>query len=337
MKIQRSKMDISMMTSIILMAGIFVVFLILTNGNLVSRFSLTNIIDSSIIYIIAGLGCLFVVSMGSADLSLGANLGISCIIGTACATIWGADWAAIPVTLAMSIGIGLINGLLVGRLKVPSFMVTIAWLLGIRGMIIYTQTEVFDELFPTMYYNTVGPLLLLKEDYIKYPIFVALIVVFYILLTHTKFGHYCRAIGENELVARNVGVPIKNVKLMAFAVSGLMAGVAGLFYLARNGGTNNTIGQNLEVDVLACIFAGCVLVTGGYSTKIPKLLLGCFTFAILKNGLGLMGYSSVFAKEFSQGLVIILIMFAVVKMKDWESKRSVKITKEDETALLDNA
>jgi ribose transport system permease protein len=166
---------------------------------------------------------------------------------------------------------------------------------------------------------------------------VALIVVIYLVLTHTKFGHYCRSIGENELVARNVGVPIKNVKLWAFGLSGLMAGVAGLFYLARNGGTNNTIGQNLEVDVIACIFAGCILVTGGYSTKLPKLLLGCFTFAILKNGLGLMGYNTAFAKELSQGLVIILIMFAVIKMKDWESKRAVRITKEDEIALVDKA
>jgi ribose transport system permease protein len=207
-------------------------------------------------------------------------------------------------------------------MKVPSFMVTIAWLIGIRGMIIYTQTEVFDDLFPTMYYQTVGPLLALKIPGVKYGVFVALIVIFYLLLTHTKFGGYCRAIGENELVARNIGVPVIKIKIYAFAVSGLMAGVAALFYLAKNGGTNNTIGQNLEVDVLACIFAGCILVTGGFTTKLPKLLLGCFTFAILKNGLGLCGYNNVFAKEFSQGLVMILIMFAIIRMQDLQNKRA---------------
>jgi ribose transport system permease protein len=326
----RSKLDISMLTSIILLVAIFIVFLVLTDGNELSRFSLANIIDSSIIYIIAGLGCLFVVSMGSCDLSLGVNLGISAVVGTGLATIAGTAWLAIPITLLTALGIGLLNGFLVGTMKVPSFMVTIAWLIGIRGMIIYMQTEVFDELFPTMYYQTAGPLLLLKNGFVKYTLFVALIVVFYIFLTHTKFGGYCRAIGENELVARNIGMPVPRIKLLAFGVSGLMAGVAALFYLAKNGGTNNTIGQNLEVDVLACVFAGCILVTGGFSTKLPKLLLGCFTFAILKNGLGLCGFNTVFAKELSQGLVMILIMFAVIKMKDWEGKRAIAITKEDE-------
>jgi ribose transport system permease protein len=322
------KSDISLLTSVVLLVAIFLFFLVKTEGKELTIFSIQNIVDQSIIYIVAGLGCLFVVAQGSCDLSIGVNLGISTVIAAGVAAATGIHWLVIPLTLVVAMGVGLLNGFLVGTMKVPSFMVTIAWLIGLRGRIIYIQTEMLSD-----YYFTQGPLLILKNNVVKYGMFVVLIVVFYLFLTHTKFGGYCRAIGENELVAKNVGIPIRKTKLLAFGVSGLMAGVAGLFYLAKNGGTNNTMGQNLEVDVLVCIFAGCILVTGGYGTKLPKLLLGCFTFAILKNGMVMSGWSSVFAKEVSQGIILILIMFVVIRMKAWEGKRAVKLTTEEEMLL----
>jgi ribose transport system permease protein len=318
------RIDISLLTSVVLLIAIFVFFLIRTDGKELTVFSIQNIVDQSIIYIVAGLGCLFVVAQGSCDLSIGVNLGISTVIAAGIAATTDVHWIVIPITLAVALGVGLLNGFLVGRMKVPSFMVTIAWLIGLRGLIIYIQTEILTD-----YYFTQGPLLVLKNNTVKYAVFVALIAVFYLFLTHTKIGSYCRAIGENELVSKNVGVPVPRIKLFAFGISGLMAGVGGLFYLAKNGGTNNTMGQNLEVDVLVCIFAGCILVTGGYGTKLPKLLLGCFTFAILKNGMVMSGWSSIFAKEVSQGVILILIMFLVIRMKEWESKRAVKLTTEE--------
>jgi ribose transport system permease protein len=334
---QKNRMDASMMASVLLLIAVVVFFLVATKGTALTPFSLQNIIDSSIIYVVAGLGLLFVAAQGSADLSVGVNLGISTVLSTGFVMVLGGhDWISIPVTLVLSTALGVLNGWLVGTMKVPSFMVTVAWLLGLRGLIIFLQTVAFGEFD---YYISAGALLVLQKNGVKYTVFIVLIIAVFLLLQHTKFGTYCRAIGENELVARNIGIPVKLVKLLAFAMSGLMAGIAGLFYLARNGGTNNTIGQNLEIEVLVCLFAGCILVTGGFGTNISKLLLGCFTFAILTNGLGLLNLSAAFPdippqfwKSFPRGLMLILIMFAVIKMKEWEGKRSVESSKEVEAA-----
>ncbi|MDR3364701.1 MAG: ABC transporter permease [Clostridiales Family XIII bacterium] len=345
----RGKTDISTTTSVILLIAVFLFFLATTGGKELNAISLQNILDASVIYIIAGLGLLFVAAQGSADLSIGVNLGLSTVIATAIALKVHGDWVAIPLTIVFAACLGLLNGWLIGTMKVPSFMVTIAWLLGLRGFIVYFQTDIMPKFLPDMtaaYYQTAGPLLALKNNAVKYPIFIALIVVFYLLLQHTKFGSYCRAIGENELVAKNIGVPVRKIKLLAFMVSGLMAGIAGLFYLTRNGGTNNTVGQNLEVEVLVCIFAGCILVTGGYGTNVPKLLIGCFTFSILSNGIGLMSATltktfplipPAFWKSVPRGIMLILIMYAVIRMREWEGKRSVKLTEEDEARTLNAA
>ena len=307
------------LTSLLLLVAIFVFFAFTSGGRLLSVFNLRSVIDQTLVYIIAGLGCLFVVAQGGVDLSLGTTVAITTVGSTAVVMTYGApEWVIFPIMIVIGLAQGLLNGFLVAKMKVPSFMVTLAFLLGMRGLMLYIQT--FQDMF---YFN--GPIIrsLVRDD-IKYPILIFLVILFYIILSYSKFGNNCKAIGENEAVAINVGLPVDRLKIGAFTLSALMATVAGFFALARSGGTNNVMGQNLELDVLIGIFVGGVLVSGGYGTKVSKLLIGCITVAVIKIGMFSSGWGDTNVIQATQGIILMIILFVVIRLKARESKRTIK-------------
>jgi ribose transport system permease protein len=308
------KIDVNVAAIILLFIIILAFFIIMTGGNMVKWFNVKTIIDQTLIFIVAGLGVIFVVAQGSADLSIGTTLGISAVGGAAVAVALGSEWLIFPVAIIIGLLQGFINGFLVAKMKVPSFMATLAFLIGMRGFILYVQSETFG------FYHVSGPLLALKNDAIKYSIVVILVIVFYFVLTHTKFGEYCKAIGENENVAISVGIPVTRVKILAFMLSSVMASCAGFFMMAKVGGTNNTMGFNLEIDVMMGIFLGGVLVSGGYGTKISKLIIGAFILAIIKNGMIVMGSSTTVSTEATEGILLILILLTTLQIKKREGR-----------------
>jgi ribose transport system permease protein len=142
----------------------------------------------------------------------------------------------------------------------------------------------------------------------------------------TKTGRYSRAIGENETAAKFVGVPVDKIKIIAFALSGLMAGVAAVFSLATVGSTSQQMGVFLEIRVVMAIFLGGVLVTGGSSAKFYKILLGSFSIQIIINGLALINKSDSHISQSVQGVLLLLILLASViagKRKN-RTERSVR-------------
>jgi ribose transport system permease protein len=317
MKKRTVKLDIGELTSVALLVAVLIVFIVLSKGNLFSLFNMRSILDQAMIYIIGGLGTIFVVAQGGADLSLGATLAVSTVVGCMAAVATGNELMVFPVAIAIGLAQGFLNGFLVSKLKIPSFMATLAFLIGMRGFMLFLQ-----QTFTDGFYAVAGPLKALKADAVKFPLLIALVVVFYFILSNTRFGNYCKAIGENEAVAVNVGIPVAKMKIAAFMLSGFMAAIAGFFQLAKYGGTNNAMGLNLEMNVLVGIFVGGVLVTGGYGTKITKLLIGCFTVSVIQVGMTVTGHGETYIVQITEGLVLIAILFVVVRLKDWEGKRS---------------
>jgi ribose transport system permease protein len=304
----RRKLDYSVVASFLLLVVILLFFVVTTQGKMVSVFNIKAIIDQTLIVIIAGLGVIFVAAQGGADLSVGTTVGITTVGGAAAATAFGSEWVILPIAFAIALLQGFINGFIVAKLRVPSFMVTLAMLIGVRGLVNFIQSKQEG-----LYYlqNVIGAL---RNPTLKYAILVVLVVIFHYVLTYTKFGEYCKAIGENEAVAYSVGIPVRRFKIYAFMLSSVMAAIAGFYTMAKVGGTNQTMGINLEIDVVMGIFLGGVLVTGGYGAKIPKLLCGSFTLSIIKNGMMLIGRTSIFATEATRGVMLMLILFLTMQI-----------------------
>ena len=300
---------------------IFSFFAITSKGSVLSAFNLSILLDQSVMTIIVGCGALFVVAQGSIDLSVGVNLAFTSVVATWAANAAG-DWLLIPVALIVGTLVGAFTGTVVSRFKVPSFMVTIAMLIGMRGIVNYIQSFISTQAIPES-------MMILSEPYVKYPAFLLIIIVLAYVFEFTKVGKYCKAIGENETTARFVGVPVTFMKIVAFAICGLTVGLGSLFSLSSNGGTSQQIGLFFEMKVAMAIFFGGVLVTGGTSAKLYKVLLGSFSITIIVNGLNHIGLSQTQYSQSIQGILLLLIL-GVTILASKKSRKSAQLPDEAE-------
>ena len=302
---------------------ILIFFSIASKGKMLSAYNLSLLVEQSMITIIIGCGVLFVVAQGSIDLSVGVNLALACAVATwiANATV---GWLLIPVAIVVAVIIGLFNGIVVSKFKVPSFMLSIAMLIGVRGVVNYIQTAIGTQYIPES-------MEVLSEPFIIYPAFILIVAAMIYVFEFTKIGKYSKAIGENETTARFVGIPVPLIKTIAFCLSGLMVGFGSLFSLASNGGTSMQMGVFLEMKVAMAIFLGGVLVTGGTSAKIYKVLLGSFSITIIVNGLALIGMSETQYSQTIEGILLLLILFVTIVASKKGNKLEIKLPGKKDT------
>ena len=272
------------------------VFTMLTARNL------STLLDQTMQTILVACGTLFVVAQGSTDLSVGVNLALSGVIGMYVAHATGIGWLMIPVTLVVGLILGIFNGIIVSKFKVSSFMLTLAMLIGVRGLVNYLQIFTDVQRLPES-------MSFLSNSTVKVIMFVIIVVIMAYVFEFTKAGRYSRAIGENETTAKFVGVPVDKMKIIAFALSGLMAAVAAVFNLGTVGATTNQMGSFLEIRVVMAIYLGGVMVSGGSSAKFYKILLGSFSIQLIVNGLALMGKSDAHYSQSVQGILLLVILF----------------------------
>ena len=283
--------------------------------------NLTTIVEQTIITLVVASGTMFVVAQGSTDLSVGVNLALAGVVGSYISHAVNIPWLIFPITLVVGLALGVFNGLIVSKFKVSSFMLTLAMLIGVRGLVNYLQTFTdVQALHPSLGF--------LQNNAVKIPLFLAILAVMWYVFEYTKVGRYSRAIGENETTARFVGIPVDKMKVAAFALSGLMAAVGAIFYIATVGSTSNQMGSFLEIRVVMAIYLGGVLVTGGSSAKFYKLLLGSFSIQIIVTGLALMGKSDAHYSQSVQGILLLLILFLSAVAANKKKKAAKETTVE---------
>lgn len=289
--------------------------------------NLSTLLEQTMQTILVACGTLFVVSQGSTDLSVGVNLALSGVIGTWAAYATGIDWLMIPVTLVVGLIVGIFNGVIVSKCKVSSFTLTLAMLIGVRGLVNFIQLRTDVQRLP-------DGLAFLSSSTVKVILFLIIVVIMAYLFEFTKTGRYSRAIGENETTAKFVGVPVDRIKITAFALSGLMAAVAAVFNMATVGSTSQQMGTFLEIRVVMAIYLGGVMVSGGSSAKFYKILLGSFSIQIIVNGLALMGKSDAHYSQSVQGILLLVILFlsAMAGRRRGRVKPSVEETAKERAA-----
>ena len=299
------KIRMSELVPFIAFAVLLAFFSIGTKGKMLSSYSLKMLVEQSILTIISGCGVLFVVAQGSIDLTVGVNVALAGVVGMHVAQSTGVGWLMVPVALVIGGLMGLLNGVIVSKCHVPSFTLSIAMLIGVRGIVNYIQTIIGVEYIPPS-------MLFITSSGFRIAAFAVIAIVMAYLFEFTKLGRYSRAIGENETTARYVGVPVDKMKILVFALSGLMAGFGALFSMATVGGTTQTMGVFLEMKVAMSIFFGGVLVTGGSSAKFYKIILGALSITIIVYGLSLMGMSDSHISQSVEGGLLLLILFITI-------------------------
>ncbi|MGX2950399.1 ABC transporter permease [Ursidibacter sp. B-7004-1] len=265
-----------------------------------------------------GIGATCVILTGGIDLSTGSVVALS---GVAVAMIVN---AGVPVPIGMVLGIlvggicGLINGILVTRMKLPPFIATLGMMMVARGLALYVTNaapvsgmpESFAALGNGALFKIVeeGPNGLPKVVFagIPYPVIIMIFitVLFTFALTKLKVGRYIYAIGSNEEAARLSGIKTNVIKIYAYVASGLLSGLTGVILASRLVTAQPNGGVSYELDAIASAVVGGTSLMGGVGT-IPGTLIGSFIIGVLRNGLNMNGVSS-FVQMIVIGLVIIV-------------------------------
>ncbi len=225
---------------------------------------------------LVAIGMTFVVATGGVDLSVGAVMAVASVVFATTLPHGAPTAAALAMLAALAFGGG--NGLLVGRLGVPPIIVTLAGLVMGRGI-----AQVIVEGSPLVAFSHPAFERLGKGAWgpVPAPVLVtaALFVAARFLLHRTLFGRWLLATGGNERAARLAGVPVGGVKAAVYAISGLLAGLAGLVETARLAATDaGKIGQGVELDAIVAVVVGGTPLHGGRAslggTVAGALLMG---------------------------------------------------------------
>jgi ribose transport system permease protein len=300
---------------VIVVLFIIVFFTVETDAFMTLR-NLRAISGQASALLLACLGATFVVLMGSIDLSVGAIVLLVGAVTVNAVNALGLGVEALLVGILIGALFGTVNGVIFAYGKIPSFVVTLgtlsiftgaAWEL-LQGRAIRYDSSAFENL-------AIGQLIPFVQNIGLFAIGAWLLMVF--VCFKTRFGRYMFIIGGGEAVARTTGIPVRRYKIMAFALSGMMAGLAGALAVARLGSAGPTLGQDLLLNSLAAIVVGGTSLSGGVG-GVHRTLIGVLIIALLDNGLNLMGVN-----QYSQMMVKGAVVIAAVLVGQDRSKSVV--------------
>lgn len=297
--------------SIIVLSAFFAIM----NPKFLTLSNLSNIARQSSVIAIAALGQTIVLISGGFDLSQGSVIGLVSCIGAAGIIAYGI-WGGTLITLAVVAVIGLLMGFLVAKFRIPAFIVTLGMLTLLRG-----ATLIYTNGMPVAGLTNKAFLYLGSGDFLKLPvpflIAVAIYILGYIFLTYTRAGRDIYAVGGNEDAALISGVSVDRRKILAFIISAVCAGIAGLILTSRIAVGQPTLGEGYELKSITAAIIGGTSLYGGAGT-VSGTALGVILVAVIGNGLNLLKVSS-FVQLVINGAIIII----AVGIDVWQ-KRSKK-------------
>lgn len=269
----------------------------LTLGNLL------NIVRQTTTITLMALAMTFVISTGEIDLSVGSITALSALTGALALQAGFGILGGFAAGVGTGVIVGLINGLLVTKVAIPSFLVTLGTMGAVKGTAMWvTKTApvpIVDTKFNFVFGSgDIGPIPVLLLWTILFT------VVAHVLLRKTSFGRQTLATGGNENAARFSGVKTMRVKLLVFLGTGFMAGLAGLLYAGRMNAGRFSFGEGDELSVIAAVILGGTSLFGGVGTVIGTVV-GSLMIGTINNGLIIMGLD-VSQQMIIKGLIIIL-------------------------------
>jgi len=266
----------------------------------------------SVVGLIA-LGVTGVIVSAGIDLSSGSVVGLSAVVAASLSQL--PDYAAayykglnlpvfVAVLAACAVGglVGLLNGGLVAKTRIPPFIATLGTLTTIRGLAyLYTGGRPVSDL--TDDYNFIG-----QGDFLGIPVPILILVIMaiitHVLYSQTKFGKYIYAIGGNEQAARVSGINVSKYKMLMYVYAGLLSGLAGLVVSARIGSGQSGQGVGYELDAIAAaVIGGASLSAGGIGT-VAGTIVGALIIGVLNNILDLTNVSA-YWQQIVKGCIIV--------------------------------
>ncbi|MBT8419086.1 MAG: ABC transporter permease [Silicimonas sp.] len=305
---------------------LFAVFLVLFVLNaLASPFFLTvqnqvNLFQLSIEKVIVASIMTLIIINGEIDLSVASIMGLA-----ACAFGWLFQ-AGMPaggaIVLVLLVGVicGAWNAFWVAWVGIPSLVVTLAMLIGYRGMARVLVEDRGIGGFPE-WFDAIGQTAILGPLPLSIVLFLVLMATFWVVLQRTKFGREVYFIGSNRDVAEYSGVNVRRTKAILFTLSGLISALAGLLYAARVGAVRGDVALGFELDIITIVLLGGVSIFGGRGT-IVGTFLSVLIVLNLRNGMALANITG----HIQTGVLGLLLIVSVMvpNVQDWVGKAQAR-------------
>jgi len=333
----------------------------LMNSNFLSERNVPNLLRQIAPFLLVGIGQSYVLITGNIDLSIGSVLGMSCMTSATLMTMGVNPLLACLITIVACFAVGVLNGILVARCKIPPFIATLGTMTICRGIAqlvnnnqntdsIGPGAQVFRDMF---YYsknlNFGGKFLGIfpTEALIKVPresfwsflnyfnifntvlIVLALWIVFNYLLSKTRSGRYIYAVGSNIEAAKLSGVNVPLTVMKSYTVSAFCAGITGLIQCAQGGLGTMDAGLSYELYAVAASVIGGVSTLGGQGILLGTIVGAC-VWGVMQNGLSIAGAPLAF-RNIIIGIIVVLAVLADVLVR---SGRRALRTEKKETVVV---
>ena len=291
--------------------GVALVLLIIGFSIFAPRFAslanLTNIFTQISINTVIAVGMTFVILLGGIDLSVGSVLALCTVVAGLVITYPPfpppvAIFLAVIASLLVGGACGLFNGFVIERWKIHSFIVTLGMLNIARGAALQISGSRTIFSFPTIF-NQFGAATVLGVPVI-FIIALVLVLVGRFVLNRTVYGRLIYAIGNNEEAVRLSGHNPSLMKVIAFTLTGLCVGLAGIMYMLRLNISSPILGVGFELNAIAAVVIGGTSMSGGKGSMVGTFLGACI-IGVLNNGLLLLGMGD-FARQMVTGAIIII-------------------------------
>lgn len=282
---------------------LFVVIAVL-NDRFISPTNLSNLLRQVSINALISFGMTFVILTGGIDLSVGSLLALSSAMLASMIKSGVNPELSIIFAALIGLGLGLLNGIIVAYGKVAPFIATLATMTIYRGAtLVYTNGNPISGLSDEHFFIALG-----RGDLAGIPvpaiIMLAAFIILFFVLRKTPLGRQTYAVGGNEKVSYIAGIKIDRVKIVAYALTGLLCALAGAILTSRLNSAQPTAGTGYELDAIAAVVLGGTSLAGGKG-RITGTLIGALIIGTLNNGLNILNVSS-FYQQVVKGIVILL-------------------------------
>jgi len=295
--------------TILALGLIIAVFSVLSPKSFFTVTNLINITRQISLLVIISIGATLIMSINEFDLSIGSMASLGGVLSALMAV------SGLPLALCfllpilISFVIGWINGWIVARFRVLSFITTLGMSTVLSGVIYWLTggATVFQNIpkgFTWLGTYKIGSIPLLSV------LMIVFVAIFWFLMRHTVLGRKMYAIGGNEETAKIAGIDVKLYKNIAFALCAVMACITGMLIASRVGSANTTAGDGYFLNAFAAVFIGCTVSKKGVPNIIGTLI-GAAILGILANGLTMLQMPS-YMQDMITGAIII---FAVIMQK----------------------
>ena len=304
-------------TILFVLLGLMVLFSLVSPYFLTAR-NLTNIIAQNTYFIIVAVGLSFVMISGGIDLSVGYQMSLVGVVTAMLMVVSNQPpWLAIVVGLLLGTVLGLVNGLIVSRMRIFPLIATLATSVIFQGIsYMISQSKTFRGYPEEFLFIAKGRVLGIPFD-----ILLTLVVVLVASLVYSEmiFGLRLMALGGNEEASRRAGINTRAMKVAVYTICGFLTAVATMVMIAKANTTHASFGPGTEFTALTAAIVGGVSFMGGEG-NVPALVAGVFVLAVLGNGMQLAGWGT-----YPQYIVRGMILLGAVAFDEYQKSARTRL------------